>query len=33
MWVQVIVDFLDALKFILEKLGLYKAPVTTTQEK
>lgn len=32
MWVQVIVDFLDILKFILEKLGFYKAPVTTTEE-
>ncbi len=33
MWVQVIVDFLDVLKFILEKLGLYTAPETTTLEK
>ncbi len=33
MWVQFIVEVLDILKFILEKLGLYKAPVTTTEEE
>lgn len=31
MWLQVIVDLLNIIKFVLEKLGVYTPP-TTTQE-
>lgn len=33
MWLQVIVDLIDILKTILEKLGLYSAPTTAQEEE
>ncbi len=33
MWLQVIVEIIDILKAILEKLGLYTAPTTTSAEE
>lgn len=33
MWLQVIVEVIDILTTILEKLGLYKAPTTTPEEE
>lgn len=32
MWLQVIVDFLDAIKLILKLLGLYNDPTTKNEE-
>lgn len=32
MWLQVIVDFIDAIKLLLKALGLYSDPTTKNEE-
>lgn len=32
MWLQVIVDFIDAIKLLLKILGLYSDPTTKSEE-
>lgn len=33
MWLQVIIEIIDILKTVLEKLGLYTAPTTQAEDE